>query len=725
MNTINLKNEKQTLRRSERCNVREMKESNMDADGELALQAPAVVGQASVVELDSRPSSRASTLYSMEDEDVTYASIPSESVDDGEGSRKRPYERRMSQSTSADEVEDLPSATPKKISSASRGKGRIHGVAHTHGLAKSKRLLKRLENEAIEKQAQREELAASSSFKKKKSQGKGAPNPTPEGRSPSPRAYESTAGRSYEEVLGALDTVQQVVTKSRNIKGTCQGAIYVQLAKIKEHVCNLSALTVSEETRRLRADNSRLSQKMNLVEREMGALKQAVADSAAKSANVEGPTPQHKIHDEGAAVPQNRDEYTQFYEKVKEDVKRELMMSWGGMLNARLEGLEDRLLPAKSMRPPLAADKRRAEKAARTVSAAAQVPAVPVVHTPPVPAPRRGRPPKKAALQQRASSPRPGPSAPISEPPARGPLTEETWATVVHKKKNRPATTAQLKPKPVPKPAPVPKPRKLTPPKTAAVVISLQPDAVARGVTYSATLLKARQAIKLSELGIQEVKVKTTATGARMVEVPGPDSGPNADRLAAKLCEILAEEAIITRPSRRVDLCIVGLDNSMSGAEVAAAVAAKGECSLEEVRVSEIRFGFRGEGSLFVRCPVTAAKIVAEGKLQVGWSSYQVKVLAPMPMRCYKCMSIGHTRQLCPMEVDRTEDCYRCGKPGHKASTCTAEPKCAVCTQAQKPANHVMGGRICSPPTVRGKAASEARVARGDEQLRRGVEMDL
>ncbi|KAF9790131.1 hypothetical protein SFRURICE_008148 [Spodoptera frugiperda] len=64
-------------------------------------------------------------------------------------------------------------------------------------------------------------------------------------------------------------------------------------------------------------------------------------------------------------------------------------------------------------------------------------------------------------------------------------------------------------------------------PKTAAVVITLQPDAVKRGVTYGDVLAKLKGAVTPAEFGAPDgFAIKATATGARLLEVPGATSGP-------------------------------------------------------------------------------------------------------------------------------------------------------------------------------------------------------
>ncbi|KAF9795568.1 hypothetical protein SFRURICE_004940, partial [Spodoptera frugiperda] len=78
-------------------------------------------------------------------------------------------------------------------------------------------------------------------------------------------------------------------------------------------------------------------------------------------------------------------------------------------------------------------------------------------------------------------------------------------------------------------------------PKTAAVVITLQPDAVKRGMTYGDVLAKLKGAVTPAEFGAPNgFAIKATATGARLLEVPGAASGPSADALAERLRACLA-----------------------------------------------------------------------------------------------------------------------------------------------------------------------------------------
>ncbi|KAF9824585.1 hypothetical protein SFRURICE_004042, partial [Spodoptera frugiperda] len=128
-------------------------------------------------------------------------------------------------------------------------------------------------------------------------------------------------------------------------------------------------------------------------------------------------------------------------------------------------------------------------------------------------------------------------------------------------------------------------------PKTAAVVITLQPDAVKRGVTYGDVLAKLKGAVTPAEFGAPNgFAIKATATGARLLEVPGATSSPSADALAERLRACLsADEVRVSRPIKCLDLRIMGLDDSVTEHEVVAAVARTGGCPADQVKAGTIR----------------------------------------------------------------------------------------------------------------------------------------
>ncbi|XP_037301982.1 proteoglycan 4-like [Manduca sexta] len=123
--------------------------------------------------------------------------------------------------------------------------------------------------------------------------------------------------------------------------------------------------------------------------------------------------------------------------------------------------------------------------------------------------PAPGSKPKKGGRKEPASQPAPEPR-PL--PPA--PATMETpWVEVARRKKKGKSTAAPTSSAQPPKPTRQKEP-KLRPPRSAAVVISLTPAAVAKGMTYKGVLTDAQNRVDLTGLDISRLKPKFTATGA-------------------------------------------------------------------------------------------------------------------------------------------------------------------------------------------------------------------
>ncbi|KOB73223.1 Gag-like protein [Operophtera brumata] len=216
-----------------------------------------------------------------------------------------------------------------------------------------------------------------------------------------------------------------------------------------------------------------------------------------------------------------------------------------------------------------------------------------------------------------------------------------SWVEVTKRgKKGRPAVTSvpsqgtqsQARVKRTRKPAKggkdkvgVGQPR-LRAPTSSAIVLTIQSKGAEGGLTYVKALTEARQKVDLASLGITSaLGFRQAVTGARMLEVPGEDSGPKADALAAKLRELFDEDILrVTRPVKCAELRVAGLDDSVTETDVVEAIARVGACSPNEVKVAGIRRNSVGLGAAFVRCPVSAAKRVwgagADGFVNVGVS---------------------------------------------------------------------------------------------------------
>ncbi|XP_050358321.1 probable isocitrate dehydrogenase [NAD] subunit beta, mitochondrial [Nymphalis io] len=208
-------------------------------------------------------------------------------------------------------------------------------------------------------------------------------------------------------------------------------------------------------------------------------------------------------------------------------------------------------------------------------------------------------------------------------------VQETSWSTVVKKGKKgkKTATPAEVTASATPtvsKVLQVVKP-KLAAPRTAAIIVTLKPEAQEKGVTYAHILERAEQGVKLQDLGIcGGLKVRRSATGARVLELPKAQT-EQAEKLAVKLRTVLDGVANVVRPVKRVDLKMTGLDDSVTKEKVVAAVARAGDCSLEEVSCRDMQRGPGYMGMVRVTCPITAAKRLSEaGRFLVGWSSAKV-----------------------------------------------------------------------------------------------------
>ncbi|XP_070526974.1 uncharacterized protein [Cardiocondyla obscurior] len=191
--------------------------------------------------------------------------------------------------------------------------------------------------------------------------------------------------------------------------------------------------------------------------------------------------------------------------------------------------------------------------------------------------------------------------------------------------------------------------------------------------------------------------------------------------------EVLAnrEDVKISRPTISAEIRVWPLEPSITKDEVIEAVADKGLCQPRNIQAGDMRQIAGSMNSLWLRLPLTAAKKASEeGKLAIGWTRVKVALLDPRPMRCFKCLERGHTRERCPnIAIDRSGKCYRCGNTGHVARVCTATPKCPICTDIGRRADHILGGRQCTTQNKRGSPPSGGNKLRTSEET--AMEVDI
>ncbi|KZC05516.1 hypothetical protein WN55_07091 [Dufourea novaeangliae] len=233
-------------------------------------------------------------------------------------------------------------------------------------------------------------------------------------------------------------------------------------------------------------------------------------------------------------------------------------------------------------------------------------------------------------------------------------------------------------------------------------------------VPYSDVIRRDVAGVQLAEVGITDLRYRKGQTGSSILEVPGPESAAKTDALAARLAAVFrGTDVHVSRPGRTAEMRLTGLDESVTAAAVAAAVARVGGCAAAEVRSGEIRRNASGLGTAWVRCPIAAAgRLATAGRVLVGWSSARVEALPARPLRCYLCLEEGHVLQKRPRDADRGGRFYSCGGEGHMVRHYAAAPKCPVCVDLGRPADHRLSSKGCAPPSSRRGVARRRRQRR-------------
>ncbi|TGZ55450.1 hypothetical protein DBV15_12415 [Temnothorax longispinosus] len=217
-------------------------------------------------------------------------------------------------------------------------------------------------------------------------------------------------------------------------------------------------------------------------------------------------------------------------------------------------------------------------------------------------------------------------------------------------------------------------------------------------------MAEIRGRVSLQDLGVDGLRVKRAITGDLTLEVPGPDSGSKADLLCQRVAEAVAGRVgvRVARPVKTAKIRVKGLDDSVSTAKLAEALARKGAGPASSIQVGPIKRAPSGTGTAWARCSLAAAnRVVAEGRLTVGWALAGVDILEQRPLQCFRCLEEEHVRAQCRSEIDRSGECYRCGEPGYRAQNCAAPLRCSLCSKEGAPARHRAGSNACRPANKR------------------------
>jgi len=199
----------------------------------------------------------------------------------------------------------------------------------------------------------------------------------------------------------------------------------------------------------------------------------------------------------------------------------------------------------------------------------------------------------------------------------------------------------------------------------------------------------------LSDLPIGTPKIRKEVNSATIIEISGPENIEKADKLVMKLQEVL-DDAIVTRPSIKGELRLVGLEESITKEEIEYAIADEGECNIREVMVGIIRPTRSGLNAVWIRCPLKSAIVIAKkSKIRIGWTMVKTELLKARPVQCYRCWRVGHTIRTCKSDADYSSCCFRCSRKGHAARSCQNQTHCILCAKLGKDSGHRAGSPQC------------------------------
>ncbi|KAL0829497.1 hypothetical protein ABMA28_004257 [Loxostege sticticalis] len=320
-----------------------------------------------------------------------------------------------------------------------------------------------------------------------------------------------------------------VAIKSGNISGIFQRNLNDATALIQAAVESLAERTISDEIRRLNLVVERLTKENSELRKESAILKEQHSREGFMPPSTEAPM---------EVTPA---------EVEPGEMERNLTARWSAMLNARFEGIEDRLLP-EQRRIPLSADKRREERpsfaevagpskatlakapaakaplakalAAKAPAAKAPAAKAPAAKAPSAKAPAAKAPAAKAPAAKAPAAKAPAAKAPVAKslaektPTARAPAVKAPVAKATTSEPNAPTTKRQGRSR-----ARRSAPQRASVPATEARTLPPPPSSMEEGWT---TVVKRGKKEKKGQKAAQppQSSAKTTKTAAAKPTTP-------------------------------------------------------------------------------------------------------------------------------------------------------------------------------------------------------------
>ncbi|EFN86503.1 hypothetical protein EAI_08011, partial [Harpegnathos saltator] len=128
-----------------------------------------------------------------------------------------------------------------------------------------------------------------------------------------------------------------------------------------------------------------------------------------------------------------------------------------------------------------------------------------------------------------------------------------------------------------------------------------------------------------------------------LFEITGNGAKAKAESFARDLEDALSGDAVVARPTKKAEVRIVGLDDSVTKGAVRQAVSSIAKCPPEDIQTGVVRQSSGGLGAIWLRCPLEVAHKLSEANgLQIGWTRAAVSLLGECPTQCYRCLDFGH-----------------------------------------------------------------------------------
>ncbi|EDW35117.1 GL15642 [Drosophila persimilis] len=236
-------------------------------------------------------------------------------------------------------------------------------------------------------------------------------------------------------------------------------------------------------------------------------------------------------------------------------------------------------------------------------------------------------------------------------------------------------------------------------------VIIIEPKAE---MTYAEilNLVTRNQSEKMKKVGESVSRVKRTAKGALLLELKDA-SKETAQLLREDIGTVLGGKVEARALTQQTRLEMLDLDEMATTEDVRKAFSEQMGITLDADAIKSLRPGFGGTQRAIICLPATlATKALSVGKVKVAWSVCRIRE-RNLPLKCFRCLEIGHVALNRKNSVDRSGWCFRCGSAEHKVSNCHNEAKCFLCVGKGKPHSHVAGSHRC-PMAPKEKASQYA-----------------